>query len=206
MTDTVQKHWQDVFITREPTEVSWYQREPSISLELIEASDVGNNDAIIDVGTGSSLLVDCLLERGYTNLTALDVSEAALQNSQERLGVSAAAVQWLVSDVRDFDADGRYALWHDRACFHFLVEEADRGKYVTVLRKHLLPGGHAIIATFALDGPPKCSGLPVQRYDETALLETLGAEFRPIDTRREKHITPAGREQAFVYFLLRNDQ
>lgn len=193
-------HWNRVYQTKAPDSVSWYQRHPDVSLELIAASGVAKDAGIIDVGGGASLLVDHLLNLGYSNLAVLDVSGAALDTGRTRLGVRAVAVEWFEADVTTFEPRHRYALWHDRAAFHFLTDAHDRSRYVATLRKSLKPGGTAIIATFALDGPPRCSGLDVVRYDERSIAAELGAEFALREVRREAHITPGKAEQRFAYF------
>lgn len=194
------EHWNRVYQTRALDSVSWYQRRPDVSLELIAASGIAKNAGIIDIGGGASVLVDHLLDLGYSNLAVLDISGAALNASRSRLGAQAAAVEWFEADVTTFEPPRRYALWHDRAAFHFLTEAGDRAHYVTALRKTLLPGGTAIIATFAREGPPKCSGLDVVRYDEQSIAVELGAEFALREMRRETHITPGNAEQRFSYF------
>ena len=194
------EHWNRVYQTRAPDSVSWYQRRPDVSLELIAASGIAKDARIIDVGGGASVLVDHLLDLGYSKLAVLDVSGAALNASRSRLEARAAAVEWLEGDVTTFEPPHRYALWHDRAAFHFLTDAGDRARYVATLRRALNPGGAVIIATFALDGPPKCSGLDVVRYDERSIAAELGAEFELREVRREAHVTPGKAEQQFHYF------
>jgi 2-polyprenyl-3-methyl-5-hydroxy-6-metoxy-1,4-benzoquinol methylase len=194
------EHWNRVYQTRAPDGVSWYQRRPDVSLELIAASSIAKDAGIIDVGGGASLLVDNLLNLGYSNVAVLDISGAALDTSRTRLGARAVAVEWFEADVIAFETPHRYALWHDRAAFHFLTDARDRKSYVATLRKTLKPGGTAIVATFALDGPAKCSGLDVVRYDEQSIAAELGAEFALREVRREAHVTPGKAEQRFAYF------
>jgi trans-aconitate methyltransferase len=197
------EHWNQVWRTRSPQQVSWYQAEPRVSLELIAAAGIAKDAGIIDVGGGASVLVDRLLDLGYTNLAVLDIAGAAMQVSRERLGTRAGAVEWHEADVTAFEPPRRYALWHDRAVFHFLTEAGDRRKYVAALRKSLQPRGTAIIATFAPDGPPKCSGLDVLRHDEASLGAELGPDFALQEARRETHITPSQAEQRFIYCRFR---
>jgi trans-aconitate methyltransferase len=197
---TRREHWNRVYQTRAPDRVSWYQRRPDVSLELIAASGIAKDAGIIDVGGGASVLVDHLLDLGYSNLAVLDVSGAALNASRTRVGVRAAAVDWFEADVTTFEPPHRYALWHDRAAFHFLTGAADRSCYVATLGKTLKPDGAVIIATFAPEGPPKCSGLDVVRYDEQSIAAELGAEFELREVRREAHVTPGKAEQQFRYF------
>lgn len=196
-------HWEQVWRTKAPQQVSWYQPEPTVSLELIEAAGIAKDDGIIDVGGGASVLVDRLLDRGYANLAVLDIAGAAIQASRARLGPLAARVEWHEADVTSFDPPRRYGLWHDRAVFHFLTEAAGRQSYVATLRKTLKPGGAVVIATFAPDGPPRCSGLDVMRHDETSLAAELGDGFVLLEARRETHRTPWQAEQRFVYCRFR---
>lgn len=195
-----QEHWNQVYETKGPLDVSWYQRRPEVSLALIAAAGVSKDAGIIDVGGGASVLVDCLLDAGYTRLAVLDLSGVALNQSRVRLGARSAEVEWFEADVTTFMSPHRFSLWHDRAVFHFLTAADDRRGYVATLRQTLQPGGTVIIATFALDGPPKCSGLDIVRYDEPSILAELGPEFRLQEVRRETHVTPWESEQRFIYF------
>ncbi len=195
-------HWEKVYSEKQPAEVSWFQARPALSLELIENAQLAPDDPIIDVGGGASTLVDELLAAGYADLTVLDVSGAALQASRHRLGEKAGSVRWVESDVTRFESDRAFALWHDRAVFHFLTDPADRKAYVAALKAALRPGGHLIIASFAIGGPEKCSGLPIVQYDADKLLAELGPGFRLVEQRAETHVTPAQRTQAFAYFRL----
>ena len=194
-----QSHWHNVYATKQHTDVSWYQVEPSRSLEFIEASGVAKDRAIIDVGGGASTLVDHLLDSGYEQLTVLDIAASALRQARERLGGRADPVDWQVADVVSFDAQRRFALWHDRAVLHFLVDADDRERYVATLRSALAPGGHVVLAGFGPDGPQKCSGLPVRRYSVEKFAELLGPEFELRDHAIEEHTTPGGAVQQFLY-------
>ncbi len=196
------EHWDAVYAAKAPDSVSWYEPDPALSLELIAAAGLPAGAAIIDVGAGASLLVDRLLELGY-RATVLDVSARALQLVRARLGRRAAAVTFVEGDVTvsDLPASG-YDLWHDRAVLHFLTSDAERQAYVRQLRNALLPGGYALIATFDLDGPPRCSGLEVVRYSPETLAELLGPQFVLRAVRRDAHRTPAGATQHFQYSLL----
>ncbi|HLW74787.1 MAG TPA: class I SAM-dependent methyltransferase [Gammaproteobacteria bacterium] len=193
------QHWEGVYQQKAEDAVSWFQVHPDYSLELIRAAGVKPADPIIDVGGGASRLVDHLLAEGYTDLTVLDIAEAALERAGARLGPMALQVQWLVADVTRWRPERRYRLWHDRAVFHFLTEAADRAAYRERLQAALASGGQAIIASFALDGPEMCSGLPVQRYSPATLAAELGAGFRLTASRDETHLTPAGKLQLFQY-------
>jgi SAM-dependent methyltransferase len=196
-------HWENVYRTKDEREVSWFQEAPTISLELIRSAGATRSSAIIDVGGGASRLVDALVDEGYEAVTVLDLAESALAAAKARLGRAAAQVTWIVADAAGWKPLRRYDLWHDRAAFHFLTDEADRAAYVACLRAALPPGGHAIIATFATDGPERCSGLPVIRYDAARLGEVLGGAFTLVDTRRHDHHTPMGSTQRFQFSLFR---
>ncbi|MBS0556607.1 MAG: class I SAM-dependent methyltransferase [Proteobacteria bacterium] len=196
-------HWNRVYTTKTADTVSWYQVQPKISLELIAAANLAADAPIIDVGGGASLLVDHLLAKGRRELSVLDVSAAALNRVRERLGADAAKARWIEADVREFAPSQRYDLWHDRAVFHFLTDAADRAAYMAALRRSLNPRGHVVAATFALDGPARCSGLSVAQYDAASLHGEFGENFELLESRRETHITPAGAEQRFTWVHLR---
>src|SRR5262245_16293582 len=195
-----QDHWNQVYETKGTHDVSWYQSRPDLSLALIAASGVSKDAGIIDVGGGASALVDCLLDDSYSRLAVLDLSGVALSHSRSRLGPRATAVEWFEADVTSFIPPHLFGLWHDRAVLHFLTAADDRRKYVATLRRTLQPGGAVIISTFALDGPPKCIGQDVMRYDEQSIIAELGADFRLQEVRREIHVTPWQSEQRFIYF------
>ena len=192
-------HWETVYTTKDETHVSWFQDSPSPSLELIERLKPGKEASIIDIGSGASRLVDSLLERGFRRLTVLDISQAALDLAALRLGRRASKVQWIVDDVTAWEPSQRFDIWHDRAAFHFLVDAADRAAYVARLKLGLRPGGHVIIATFAADGPEKCSGLPVYRTDAEGLAKELGDAFTLVESRRHDHATPGNSSQHFQF-------
>ncbi|RAU20990.1 SAM-dependent methyltransferase [Paramagnetospirillum kuznetsovii] len=194
------QHWQEVWTTKSPEAVSWHQDDPTLSLELIRAAGLRKDAAIIDVGGGASVLVDRLLERGYVHVAVLDIAEAALRQSAERLGPMGDDVTWIESDVLDWKpVPGLFDLWHDRAVFHFLRDPAEQAAYVELMRTALGPEATVIIAAFAPDGPDRCSGLPTARHDLASLSALLGAEFRLMDDRREAHVTPGGKIQNFVW-------
>jgi 2-polyprenyl-3-methyl-5-hydroxy-6-metoxy-1,4-benzoquinol methylase len=196
-------HWQNVYKEKAENQVSWFQETPAVSLELIEAAHPKFDSAIIDIGGGASRLVDALVCEGYRDLTVLDVSENAIAMAKARLGEPAEMVKWIVADVTQWEPTRRYDLWHDRAAFHFLTEAPDRTAYVECLASALRPGGHTIIATFAMDGPERCSGLPVVRYDAPRLSATLGNAFAFVETRRHDHRTPTGGVQRFQFSIFR---
>jgi SAM-dependent methyltransferase len=193
-------HWNQAYETNPPDDVSWYQKEPTLSLRLIARTCVGKSDGILDVGGGASVLVDCLLAAGFENVAVLDISGSALDHARRRLDPRAEKVGWFEADITAFRAPRPFALWHDRAVFHFLTDPADRQRYVNSLRDCLTTDGHVIIATFAVDGPPKCSGLEVARYDAPGISAELGADFRLIEQVDETHVTPWNTRQQFSYF------
>ena len=193
------QHWDEVYAQKAEDTVSWFQPRPDISLALIAAAGLDPLDPVVDVGGGASRLVDHLLLQGHRDVTVLDVAAAALEKSRRRLGKAAGSVHWLVSDITRWRPERRYRVWHDRAVFHFLTEPADRAAYRRVLEAALAHGGHAIIASFALDGPERCSGLPVRRYSPQTLAAELGPAFNLLEQHQEEHTTPAGRVQHFQY-------
>lgn len=202
MTLDRKRHWETVYEQKSPLEVSWYQSDPLLSLELIQNTGIPQDAAIIDVGGGASILVDRLLASGYRNVSVLDLSAKALAYAQARLGGTSHRATWIEADITAFIPPINYDLWHDRAVFHFLTNAEDRRKYVDVLKHGVRSGGHVIIAAFAIGGPTQCSGLDIVQYDAEKLSETLGEQFRLAEERVELHITPANREQKFVYFRL----
>jgi SAM-dependent methyltransferase len=199
-----QGHWQNVYRRKGENEVSWFQESPAPSLELIAQAGASPTSAILDIGGGASRLVDHLIDRGFQDVTVLDLSEAALEAAKERLGKIAAQVHWIVADATIWEPQHAYDIWHDRAAFHFLTEDHDRAAYVARLERALAIGGHAIIATFALDGPERCSDLPVARYDPESLGQTLGPTFELIHSRRHAHATPWGSHQSFQFSTFRH--
>jgi trans-aconitate methyltransferase len=194
-----QAHWQKVYATKAEKEVSWFQENPTPSLDMIAATGVPTDADIIDVGGGASRLVDSLLDKGFSRLAILDLSAKALEATKKRLGRRGDGVDWIVADVATWKPSGTYDLWHDRAAFHFLTDPADRDAYIARLKKALRSGGHVIIATFAPDGPERCSGLPIVRYDPATLASALGSEFELIDSKRHDHLTPGGGTQRFQF-------
>jgi ubiquinone/menaquinone biosynthesis C-methylase UbiE len=193
-------HWEKVYQDKSPLDVSWYQKEPALSLDLIRRTQLAGNEAIIDVGGGASVLVDHLYKEGFTNLAVLDISDNALASAKKRLGKSAKSIEWLEADITQFEPLHQFSLWHDRAVFNFLTDQSDRKHYVKALKNSLKPGGHLIIAAFAIGGPDKCSGLEVVQYNSEKLIAELGEEFELIEERNEVHDTPANKEQKFIYF------
>ncbi|MGO8923568.1 MAG: class I SAM-dependent methyltransferase [Xanthobacteraceae bacterium] len=198
-----QAHWQNVYKEKGENQVSWFQERPNISLALIEAVRADRSSAIVDIGGGASRLVDALVEKGYRDLTVLDLSDSAVSIARMRLGERAAMVKWIVADVTQWEPPRSYDLWHDRAAFHFLTEASDRSAYIDRLTTAVPRGGHAVIGTFALDGPERCSGLPVVRYDAAQLSATLTPSFALVDMRRDDHKTPWGAIQHFQFSMFR---
>jgi len=203
MTDR-KEHWERVYQTKGPEQVSWFQPEARLSRDLIGRMEPDRAARIIDVGAGASVLVDGLLADGYQRVTVVDISEAALQVARARLGAQAKAVTWLAADLltAKLPAEG-FDVWHDRAVFHFLTSAEERAQYVDQVRRAVRPGGLVLVATFAEDGPPRCSGLDVARYSATSLHGEFGRDFRLVESHRELHITPAGARQAFTYCACR---
>ena len=195
-------HWETIYRTKDVHEVSWFQAEARRSLDLIARICPDRSAPIIDVGAGASVLVDNLLAAGYRDLSVLDLSEAALEISRERLDTDSAKVKWMVGDVLQVDFDqSAYTVWHDRAVFHFLTSASDRQAYVEQVRRAVRPGGYVLVATFAEDGPEYCSGLPVVRYSADGLHSEFGTDFQLVRSEHEDHRTPGGAEQSFLYCL-----
>lgn len=193
-------HWQNVYLSKAPSELSWYQAEPTLSLQLINRCGLQLTDPIIDVGGGASVLVDRLLDSGYSGISVLDVAGEALAASRGRLGVKAERARWLECDITAYSPQTQFSVWHDRAVFHFLTDPADRTDYVSALTDGLSPGGYLILASFAIGGPEMCSGLPIVQYDGDKLQRELGPGFDLVEQRNESHATPSGRKQEFAYF------
>lgn len=199
-----QSHWDDVYGRKAADAVSWFRPHLERSLAFIEGAGLARDAAIVDVGGGASTLVDDLLDRGYTHVSVLDLSASAIAAAQRRLGARAAKVRWEVADItRATMAPASVDLWHDRAVFHFLRDDDARRRYVELARRALKPGGHIVVATFGPQGPEKCSGLDVVRYDAEGIHGEFGAAFRKIASEEERHTTPWGTEQQFVYCYCR---
>jgi SAM-dependent methyltransferase len=198
------KHWNSIYGRKAADQVSWFRPHLERSIGFIESAGVGRDARIIDVGGGTSTLVDDLLDRGYADLTVLDISAAAIEVARVRLGARAAQVKWLVGDITTVELPRRaYDFWHDRAVFHFLADEAERRRYVEAVRHALKPGGHIVVATFGPEGPERCSGLEVVRYTPDGLHAEFGGEFQKVASTTELHTTPWGTVQQFVYCYCR---
>ena len=199
------KYWDEVYSSKPSTELGWYQRHPEISLSLIEKLTPGLDAGIIDVGGGDSSLTEFLLQRGFNDLSVLDVSKNAIDKSRVRLGPQGALVDWITTDIVDFKPRRRYDLWHDRACFHFLTSKEEVSRYVQLTHEALEAGGHLIIGAFSVNGPERCSGLPVHRYDKQDLEEVFSG-FELIEHRYLVHHTPTGNEQNYIFCLFKAKQ
>ncbi|MDD4911891.1 MAG: class I SAM-dependent methyltransferase [Sideroxydans sp.] len=200
----LKQHWEQVYASKPSDTVSWFQEHADQSMRLIHRTRLGKDAAIIDVGGGASVLVDELMAEGYTDVSVLDLSAAALLVAQQRLGEFAGAVHWMESDITRAEFPShRFDIWHDRAVFHFLTDPDDRNAYVERVMRAVRPGGHVIIATFGEDGPEKCSGLPVVRYKPESLHAEFGEAFLLVEHESEAHHTPSGTVQQFVYCYCR---
>jgi SAM-dependent methyltransferase len=198
------EHWEHVYETKPTEAVSWFQEHAEPSLRLIRGTGVSLSASIIDVGGGASTLVDDLLHHGYSALTVLDLSAAALSAAQGRLGTEAAGVRWIEANITTASLPVHaYDVWHDRAVFHFLTTQAERQAYVAAVLRSVKPGGHVIVATFAEDGPTQCSGLPVMRYNAEGLHAEFGSPFTLLQHEKEEHHTPSGTVQKFLYCYCR---
>ncbi|MBX3579794.1 MAG: class I SAM-dependent methyltransferase [Rhizobiaceae bacterium] len=199
-------HWNAAYASKGDEGVSWFEAKPQVSLDLIAAvHDRSKPSAsLVDIGGGASRLVDALTEDGW-RVTVVDLSETALDTGRRRLGARATDVDWIAADVTRWRPSTTFDIWHDRAAYHFLTDPDDRQAYAQCMRTALRPGAHAVIGTFAPDGPERCSGLPVMRYDATGLATAVGSGFRPISERRHLHVTPWGSTQAFQFVVLRRD-
>jgi len=193
------EHWEKVFATKPSAEVSWYQPKPKESLDFISQFELPKNAAIIDIGGGDSFLVDNLLELGYTDITVLDISAAAVKKAKERLGEKAILVKWIVADILRFVSEKKYDCWHDRAAFHFLTTADEVEKYLESAGQHIKGSGKLVIGTFSTNGPEKCSGLPVKQYDESMLTGSLQKWFEKIRCITVDHVTPFQTIQNFLF-------
>lgn len=201
---TTKAHWESVYQTKAVDEVSWYRPHLEVSLRLIEQAALDSGRVVIDVGGGEATLVDDLVARGYSDITVLDISPAAIEVAKARLGPPAASVHWITGDITAVELGAaRYDVWHDRAVFHFLTSADDRAAYVRQVARAVKLGGHVIVATFGLGGPEKCSGLDVVRYDAENLHGEFGPKFRLLDSVTELHETPWGTPQEFMYCFCR---
>ncbi len=199
-------HWDKIYTSKKPNEVSWTQVIPKTSLEFVQSANLDKLASIIDIGGGDSLLVDFLLDEGYVNISVLDISEQALNKAKLRLGERAAKVNWIVSDVTEFQPTTAYDFWHDRAAFHFLTTEEQIAKYISTARQAVKANGIVTIGTFSTKGPQKCSGLDIKQYSEETLLNEFINGFEKIKCVTEDHITPFNTTQNFLFCCLRKKE
>jgi SAM-dependent methyltransferase len=198
------QHWERIYGAKGLADVSWYRPHLERSLAFIEEAQLPRTAAIIDVGGGASTLVDDLLDRGFTDVTVLDISPTAIAHARRRLGARASAVTWLTGDITEIELpERRYSFWHDRAVFHFLTDPDARRRYVAAVRRSLTIGGRILVATFGPSGPTQCSGLAVARYTADGLVDQFGHEFTKVGSATETHVTPWGTEQEFTYCCCR---
>lgn len=193
------EHWNEVYATRPADAVSWYQAVPQLSLDLIGRANIASDAAIIDIGGGASALASRLLHAAYRDITVLDIAATALGTARAQLGEDAMRIHWIVDDITAWQPQRRYDLWHDRAVFHFLTDADNRTAYLAAMRAGTRAGSQIVIATFALDGPERCSGLPVQRYSPQSLADALGPDFMLVESAAERHPTPGGSVQSFQF-------
>jgi 2-polyprenyl-3-methyl-5-hydroxy-6-metoxy-1,4-benzoquinol methylase len=193
------QHWENVYQTKNSTEVSWYEPDPKQSLDLILQVAGESRGRVLDVGGGQSFLVDRLLDAGFSHVAVLDISQTAIEATKARLGERASQVEWIVADITQRDALGEFDVWHDRAVFHFITVPDDRRHYVELLRRSLPIGGHFVVGTFAKGGPEKCSGLTICQYDVATMQTELGPSFEPVECSEYMHTTPTGKPQKFFF-------
>ncbi len=195
----MKEHWEKVYGSKKITEVSWYQLIPNVSLDFVRDLRIKKDAVIIDVGGGDSFFVDYLLDAGFSNITVLDISEAAINRAKQRLGAKAGLVNWIVSDITEFVPGRKYDFWHDRAVFHFLTTEEQVNKYLAVANRALPANGKIVIGTFSETGPKTCSGLPIRQYSESGLYETIKKWFHKIKCIHTDHVTPFNTIQNFLF-------
>lgn len=193
------QHWENVYQTKNSTEVSWYEPDPKQSLDLILQVAGDSRGRVLDVGGGQSFLVDRLLDAGFSHVAVLDISQTAIDATKVRLGERASQVEWIVADITKRDTLGEFDVWHDRAVFHFVTDSDDRKHYVELLKRSLPVGGHFVVGTFAKGGPEKCSGLTICQYDAATMQAELGPSFEPVKCRAYLHTTPTGKPQQFFF-------
>jgi len=204
LSSIMKSHWENIYNNKQLHEVSWYQPTPTTSLALIEMLNLPSDARIIDIGGGDSLLLDNLLQHGFTDISVLDISAKALERARRRVGEdSGSKVNWIEADISTYDPKTIYDLWHDRAVFHFLTEPKAVAHYVAISSAHIKKGGYLIVATFAEDGPFKCSGLPIQQYNEESLSAVFAENFETLRVFKEVHLTPTAKEQSFVFALMK---
>ena len=199
MENTKKEHWEKVFATKQETEVSWYQQKPETSLEFFTKNNIPKDAKIIDIGGGDSHLIDYLLEMGFSNLFLLDISENAIERIKKRLGDKAYQVTFIVSDILDFQPETKFDVWHDRASFHFLTNEAEIAKYKAIVTNSMNENGYLFMGTFSENGPLKCSGLEITQYSEEKFERIFGNDFEKVNCFTENHQTPFDTVQNFIF-------
>ncbi|MBV9706953.1 MAG: class I SAM-dependent methyltransferase [Chloroflexi bacterium] len=199
----MQQHWNNIYRTKDTTQVSWYQDYPKTSLELISATGVERSRPVLDVGGGDSRFIDVLLASGYTDITVFDIASEALRKAQSRLGMHAQQIRWVVADVLHLPDDLQVDIWHDRATFHFLRRQEEIVRYKAMAAEHINPQGYLVLGTFSTFGPEQCSGLPVSRYSQQTLQEVFLPDFEPLRSFEEQHTTPFRTTQPFVWTLFK---
>lgn len=200
------EHWEKVYETKGPQDVSWFQEYPKTAMEFVGLFNLPANAKIIDIGGGDSRLVDALLDKGYSNITVLDISAKAIEKAKVRLGEKAKNVNWIVSDILDFVPDGKFDFWHDRAAFHFLTTEEKVNKYVRITDNSIAENGYLILGTFSESGPKKCSGLEIKQYSENTLSNKFEDRFNRIKCIHENHVTPFNTVQNFLFCSFQKKQ
>lgn len=193
------KHWEEVYKNKRIDEVSWYQPIPTTSLDFIRELKVPKEARIIDVGGGDSLFADHLLEKGYTDITVLDISEMAIARARKRLGRKAEKVKWIVADAANYKPARTYDFWHDRAAFHFLTDKKEIESYINNLKEYIHPSGHLVLGTFSTQGPIKCSGINITQYSEQSMSDLLSGYFKLIRCIKVDHHTPSKKIQNFIF-------
>jgi len=199
----LKSHWENIYRTKRENEFSWFQEYPAISMEFIQSFQIPPDTKILDVGGGDSRLADSLLALGYRNISVLDISEKAIERAKKRMETKAEKINWIIGDITELKTDIKFDLWHDRAVFHFLTDPNEAGKYLSVARKEMKPGGYLVIGTFSEKGPKKCSGLPVKQYSDKSLSAFFANGFSRINCKEQNHITPSASTQNFLFCSFR---
>jgi 2-polyprenyl-3-methyl-5-hydroxy-6-metoxy-1,4-benzoquinol methylase len=192
-------HWQKIYTTKNEDELSWFQEYPTVSMKLIHSLSMDLNSKIIDVGSGDGRFIEALLEKGYRDITALDISEAAIKRAKKRLAEKSGLVKWIASDILNFEPLSKYHLWHDRATFHFLINEEEINRYVSIAEQGIIPKGYLIMSTFSEKGPKKCSGLEITQYSESSLTAKLERGFEKLNCINQEHVTAGGNVHNFLF-------
>jgi len=202
MENKIKLHWENVYNKKNENEVSWYQKVPNISLDIIKSLNLNLNSKIIDIGAGESRLVDNLLDLGFNNIDVLDISKKSIEKTQKRLGLKSEKINWIISDINDFKTEKKYDLWHDRAAFHFLKDPVQINNYVDLANSSLNNNGKIVLGTFSTDGPLKCSGLEVSRYNQKSVNDVFSKFFNLLNYQLLNHPTPFNTTQEFLFSVL----